>query len=185
MRRTRLPLILGMTLAVMALPAGLFAQTIKVGIIDMERAIVGSVEGKKAEAAFTAKLEQLRKSIETQQKELEAQQTKLRTQERLLDDTLKANMTRDIERRQTELTRAQEDAQKELDTLRTELMRPIAEVAETIMEKYAREQDYTLIIDTSNPQNGSIVWTNPKAEITDTITKMIDAEMAKNPPKKP
>jgi outer membrane protein len=169
----------------MALPAGLFAQTIKIGILDMERAIVGSVEGKKAEAAFTAKLDQLRKSIETQQKELEAQQTKLRTQERLLDDTLKANMTRDIERRQTDLTRSQEDAQKELDTLRTELMRPIAEVAETILERHAREQDYTLIIDTSNPQNGSIVWTNPKADLTETITKMIDAEMAKNPPKKP
>jgi len=185
MRRTRLPLILGMTLAVIALPAGLLAQNIKIGIIDMERAIVGSVEGKKAEATFTAKLEQLRKSIETQQKELEAQQTKLRTQERLLDDTLKANMTRDIERRQTELARAQEDAQRELDTLRTELMRPIAEVADGILQKYAKEQDYTLIIDSSNPQNGSIIWTNPKSEITETITKMIDAELAKNPPKKP
>jgi outer membrane protein len=184
MRRTRWPLIL-MTLAVMTLPAGLLAQNVKVGIIDMERAIVGSVEGKKAEATFTAKLEALRKSIETKQKDLETQQTKLRTQDKLLDEALKANMTRDIEQRQTELTRAQEDAQKELDTLRTELMRPIAEVAETIVEKYAKEQDYTLIIDTSNPQNGSIVWVNPKDEITETITKLIDAEMAKNPPKKP
>src|SRR5262245_10429156 len=184
MRGTRLPLML-MTVAVLTLPTGLLAQTIKIGVVDMERAIVGSVEGKKAEATFTAKLEELRKSIETKQKDLEAQQAKLRTQERLLDDTLKANMTRDIERRQTELTRSQEDAQKELDTLRTELMRPIAEVAETILEKYGKEQDYTLIIDTSNPQNGSIVWTNPKADLTETITKMIDAELAKNPPKKP
>jgi Skp family chaperone for outer membrane proteins len=64
-------------------------------------------------------------------------------------------------------------------------MRPIAEVAESILDKYAKEQDYTLIIDASNPQNGSIVWTNPKSEITETITKMIDAELAKNPPKKP
>src|SRR5262245_556851 len=185
MRQKRLPLILGMALAVLAQPAGLFAQNIKIGVVDMERAIVGSTEGKKAEATWTGKLEELRKSIETKQKELEAQQTKLRTQDKLLDETLKANMTRDIERRQTELTRSQEDAQKELDTLRTELMRPIAEVAETILEKYAKEQDYTLIIDSSNPQNGSIVWTNPKAEITETITKLIDAELAKNPPKKP
>jgi Skp family chaperone for outer membrane proteins len=64
-------------------------------------------------------------------------------------------------------------------------MRPIAEVAETIVQKFAKDGDYTLIIDTSNPQNGSIVFTNPKAEITAEITKLIDAEMAKNPPKKP
>ena len=47
MRRLRLPLILGLTLAVLGVPAGLPAQTIKVGVVDMERAIVGSVEGKK------------------------------------------------------------------------------------------------------------------------------------------
>ena len=52
MRRLRLPLMLGLTLAVLAVPAGLPAQTIKVGVVDMERAIVGSVEGKKAEAAL-------------------------------------------------------------------------------------------------------------------------------------
>ena len=184
MRGTRLPLIL-ITVAVLTLPTGLLAQTIKIGVVDMERAIVGSVEGKKAEATFTAKLEELRKSIETKQKEIESQQTKLRTQDKLLDESLKANMTRDIERRQTELERAQQDAQRELDTLRTELMRPIAEVAESILDKYAKEQDYTLIIDSSNPQNGSIVWTNSKNEITETITKLIDAELAKNPPKKP
>src|SRR5262245_48212362 len=185
MRQKRLPLILGMTLAVLMLPAGLFAQNIKIGVVDMEKAIVGSVEGQKAEKTFTAKLEELRKSIETKQKDLEAQQTKLRTQDKLLDETLKANMNRDIEYRQTELARAQEDAQKELDTLRSELMRPIAEVAEAILDKYAKEQDYTLIIDSSNPQNGSIVFVKSKAEITETTTKMIDAEMAKNPPKKP
>jgi len=56
MRGTRLPLML-MILAVLTLPTGLLAQTIKIGVVDMERAIVGSVEGKKAEAAFRQVLE--------------------------------------------------------------------------------------------------------------------------------
>jgi len=53
------------------------------------------------------------------------------------------------------------------------------------LNAYAKENNYTVIIDTSNPQNGSVVFVNDKAEITDEIIKRIDAEMAKAPPKKP
>lgn len=178
-------------LAVLALfTTPLIAQNLKIGIVDMERAIVQSVDGKKSEATFTTKFEEYRKSIETRQKDLDTAQTKLRTQERLLGDGPKAELTRDITRRQTDLTRLQEDAQKELDTLRADLMRPIATVAEGVLNKYSADNNFTLIIDTSNPNNTSILWFNPKAEVTDAIIKLIDAELAKAPaapaaPKKP
>ena len=166
-------------------PAVLLAQQARIGIVDMERAIVQTVEGKKAEGTFTAKFEEYRKKIEGIQKQLETDQTKLRTQERVLNETVKAELSRNITKGQTDLTRLQEDAQKDLDTLRSELMRPIAEVAEAVLNAYAKENNYTVIIDTSNPQNGSVVFVNDKAEITDEIIKRIDAEMAKAPPKKP
>jgi outer membrane protein len=171
-------------LAWMLLPAALLGQQVKVAVVDMERAIVQSAEGKKAEAGFTTKFEELRKSIDGKQKELESAQTKLRTQERLLDDTVKGDLNRTVTRLQTEIARQQEDAQKELDDLRNELMRPIAQVAETVLKNYAAEAGFTLIIDSSNP-NGSIVFVNDDVDITNEMIKRIDAEMAKNPPKKP
>jgi len=167
------------------LPAAVFAQEVKIGLVDMERAIVQSAEGKKAEANFNAKFEQLRKDIEAKQKHIEDQQNKLKTQERLLDDAAKASITKDVEKSQTELTRAQDDAQKELDALRNELMRPIAQVAEAIADNYAQAHGFTLLIDYSSPQNTSIVFKDPQADLTDEIIRLIDAEMAKNAPKKP
>jgi outer membrane protein len=178
-------MIIQLTIVLMLAAGTIHAQTLKIGVVDMERAIVGSSEGKKAEAAFTAKFEVFRKDVETRQKQLEDTQNRLRTQERLLSEQVKADLAKDITRRQTELTRAQEDAQRELDALRGELMRPLAQVAEVVVNTFAREQGFTLIIDSSNPQNQSLIFVNPNADITNEIIKRIDAELAKNPPKKP
>jgi outer membrane protein len=184
MRRVTLSVTLALV-AVCFLPIVSVAQGMKVGVVDMQRAIVQSVEGKKAEATFTGKLESYRKDIESKQQQLDTTQNKLKTQDRLLAADVKATLTKDVERLQTEITRGQEDAQKELDTMRTDLMKPIAEAAETALNAYAKQEGYTLIIDSSNPENTTIIAVNPAADITDTVIKLIDAEMAKNPPKKP
>jgi outer membrane protein len=169
----------------LALPATLAAQGMKIAVADMEKAIVQSVDGQKAETTFTKRLEELRKNIEGKQKAIEDAQNKLKTQDRVLDDTVRAERNRDIERQQTELTRLQEDAQRELETLRTDLMRPIAEVADRVLRAYGDEQGLDFILDRSNPQNDSIIYVHPQSDITETITKRIDAELAKAAPKKP
>ncbi len=140
-----------------------------------------TLDGKKAEAAWAAKFDSLRKVVEAKQQQITDAQNKLKTQDRLLADTAKASLTKDVERWQIELTRLQEDSQKELDAMRADVMKPIAQVAEAVVNAYAMENGFSLILDISNPQNESIIWTNPKADITDVVTKLIDTEMAKAP----
>jgi len=171
--------------AILLFTGALSAQE-KVGVVDMQGAIVGSAEGKKAEVNFTAKLEQYRKDIDSRQKHIEDQQNKLKTQDKMLSDAVKGGITQDIQKSQTELTRIQEDAQKELESLRDSLMRPIAQVAQAVVNEYAQVHGFTLIIDSSNPQNTSIVYVDENnANITKEIIKLIDQEMAKAAPKKP
>lgn len=168
------------------LPVTMQAQE-KIGVVDMQRAIIQSAEGKKAEANFSAKFEQYRKDIEARQKHIEDQQNKLKTQDKMLSDSVKADINNDIDKSQTELKRVQEDAQKDLESLRDQLMRPIAEVAQAVLNQYTQERGFTLIIDSSNPQNNSIVYVDEKnVDLTDDLVKLIDTEMAKNAqPKKP
>src|SRR5437016_6018672 len=149
-------------------------QISKIAVVDFERAIVQSVEGKKSSGQFNAKLQSKQADAEKRQKELEDAQKKLQTQERTLSETAKANLQKDIERHTTELKRFNEDAQKELQSLRDELLRPIAERASGILNALAAEQGYTLIVDISNPQS-NVVWSNPKNDITEELTRRIDA----------
>ncbi|HSU87819.1 MAG TPA: OmpH family outer membrane protein, partial [Terriglobia bacterium] len=176
MVRFKLLLLVIMTVLVSAPLA--HGQTSKVAVVDFEKAVVESVEGKKSSDKFNGTLQAKQADGEKRQKELEDAQRKLQTQERTLSDTAKANLQKDIERRTTELQRYNEDTQKELQSLRDELLRPIAERASAILNAMAVEQGYTLIVDVSNPQNNA-VWFNPKNDITAELTKRIDAEMAK------
>src|SRR6266436_2886288 len=150
------------------------AQVSKVAVVDFERAIVESAEGKKSSDKFNATLQSKQAEGEKRQKELEDAQRKLQTQERTLSETAKANLQKDIDRRTTEMQRFNEDSQKELQSLRDELLRPIAERASGILNAIAAEQGYTLVVDVSNPQN-NVVWFNPKNDITAELTKRIDA----------
>ena len=150
------------------------AQMSKVGVVDFERAIVESVEGKKSSDKFNATLQAKQADGEKRQKELEDAQKKLQTQERTLSEAAKANLQKDIDRRTTELQRFNEDSQKELQSLRDELLRPIAEKASGLLNAIAAERGYTLIVDVSNPQN-NIVWFNPQNDVTAELTRRIDA----------
>jgi len=150
-----------------------FAQA-RIAVVDFERAAVSSAEGKKAEAQFNAKLEQKRNEIEKKQKELDEKQNQLKTQERVLSDTAKAEISRDIERRTTELTRLNEDAQKELDSLRQELLGPVVSLARRVLDALASERAYDTILDSSAPQN-NIIFVDKRIDLTEELVKRIDA----------
>ena len=156
--------------------------------MDFERAVVESKEGKKSSDKFNATLQAKQSDIEKRQKELEDQQRKLQNGARTLSDVAKADLQKDIDRRTTELQRVNEDAQKELQALRDELLRPIAERATAILNAMAAERNYTLVVDLSNQEN-NVLWFNAKNDITAELVKRIDdvtaQEATKGEPSKP
>jgi outer membrane protein len=153
------------------------AQLSKVVVVDFERAVVESDEGKKASDKFNGILQAKQGEVEKKQKELDDQQKKLQTGARTLSDQAKADIQRDIDRRTTELQRLNEDAQRELQSSRDELLKPIAERASAVLGVMAEQENYTLVIDISNPES-NVVWKNPKNDITDELIKRINASSA-------
>src|SRR5213593_4420134 len=172
MTHLKWPLLLTVILLFPLIPVR--SQTSRVAVVDFEKAVVESAEGKKSSERFNATLQSKQAEAEKRQKELEDAQKKLQTQGPALSETAKANLQKDIDRHTTELQRFNEDAQKELQSVRDELLRPIAERASAILNALAAEQGYTLIVDISNPQS-NIVWFNPKNDITEELTRRIDA----------
>jgi outer membrane protein len=146
-------------------------------VVDFEKAVVESDEGKKASEKFNALLQAKQGEIEKKQKDIEDQQKKLQNGARTLSDQAKADIQRDIDKRTTELTRLNEDAQRELQASRDELLKPIADFATAVLGAMAAQENYTLVIDISNPES-NVVWKNPKNDITDELIKKINAAAA-------
>jgi outer membrane protein len=176
MIRLKLPVLL---LIALLIPMGtVWSQGAKIAVVDFERAIIESAEGKESSAKFNVKLQEKQKEAENRQKALEAIQTRLQTQDKVLSDAVKAGLQRDLQRGQTDLTRLNEDAQKELETMRNELLQPIAQRASALLQAFAAEQSYTVVIDVSNPET-NVVWHNPRNDITAELVRRIDASAPK------
>src|SRR5687768_9546611 len=144
---------LSVLLAIVLTPIALQAQgPPKIAVVNFEQAVVESAEGKKAAAEFNTKFEEHRTKIEGKQKEIADMENRLQTQQRALSEAAVADLTRNIQRGQTDLTRMNEDAQRELGTYREELLRPISDAAAAILQGFAAEQGFTVIFDLSNPQ---------------------------------
>jgi outer membrane protein len=166
--------------ALVVLAPILQAQLSSIAVVDFERAVVESRDGKQSSEKFNATLQAKQADIEKRQKDLDEAEKKLQNGARTLSDTAKADLQKDIDRKTTELKRINEDAQKDLQLLRDELLRPIAERATALLNAMADEQGYTVVIDVSNPEN-SVLWVNPKNDISAELIKRLDAQ-APQPP---
>ena len=156
----------------------------KVAVVDFQRAITENSEGKKAQESFLAEITKRQSDFDKKQKSLDDAQTKLRTQEKVLDDSAKSNLSKQIDQTTTELNRMNEDAQKELGDLQQRLFRPIAERAQKVLQAYAAETGFGVVFDISG-QTNSIIYYQDVSDITTEIIRRVDAEAGKTAPAKP
>jgi outer membrane protein len=180
MTRLKLFLLTTIMTTIAAAPAVLRAQNSKVAAVDFERAVVQCAEGKKASDKFNGAVQAKQTELAQRQKDIDDSTKKLQNGARTLSDAAKTELQKDIDKKTTELQRLNEDAQKELEMMRDELLRPIAQRATALLNAMAEQSGYTMVIDVSNPQS-NVVFVNQKFDITEDLIKRIDAEAAKAP----
>jgi Skp family chaperone for outer membrane proteins len=149
-------------------------------VIDFNSAVIGNAEGKVAYGKFQEAVGEKQKGLAEKQKSLQAIQDKLRTQDKTLSDDAKANYNKQVDLINTDLTRMNEDAQRDLGEMQQQLFAPIAGRVRSVMEGYAKEMGFALVFDTST-QNSNMVYWDPVADITTEVIRRVDADAAKNP----
>jgi len=127
-----------------------------------------------------AEVNKRQKEFETKQKSLSDAQSKLQTQDKALSDTAKGDLSRQIDKLNTELQRMNDDAQKELGDLQQQLFRPIMEQTQKVLQAYSAENGFAVVFDVSSQAN-SIIYVQDVADITTEIIRRVDANVAKAP----
>jgi len=165
------------TVWVLLLPLGLLAQSTgatKIGTLHILRAISESAEGKQALGEFNKKAEAKRDELQRKNGEIEQLQKQLQDQARTLNDESRAALAKNIDSKTTELQRAQQDAQKEFGDMQNEIINRIGNKLVPVVQQYAKENNYALIMDSSN-QSYQLIYFDPAIDITDDIIKRYDA----------
>jgi outer membrane protein len=164
--------------AASAASVGSPAGASKIAVIDFERAVTGTAEGKKAAEQFQGEITKRQNGMQAKNKEGQDIQTKLQTQDKVLSDQQKAEYTKKLESLQTELTRENEDAQRELGDMQQKLFAPIAQRVQQAIKDYATENGFGVVLDTSSQSNNIMHWSDV-ADITTEIIRRVDATAPK------
>ena len=152
----------------------------KVAVVDFQKAVLENAEGKKAQEKLMAEVSKRQKDFEEKQKSLQDAQNKLQTQDKALSDTAKADLSRQIEKLNTDLQRMNDDAQKDIGDLQQQLLRPIADRAQKVLQAYSAENGFSVVFDVSN-QTNNIIYVQEVADITTEIIRRVDSELVKAP----
>jgi len=102
-------------------------------------------------------------------------QDQLKTQGDKLNDEARNKLVKDIETKQKSLQRQLEDAQGEYQGAQGELVNRIGGKLMEVLDKYAKANGYSMILDVSNPQS-PVLWAGASSDVTQEIANAYNAQ---------
>lgn len=149
------------------------APPTKVGIIAFQNAIISTKDGQKAAADLTARFAPRKAGLEKKQSTISQLQDQLRKGTNTMSDEAKQKLMREIDQNTKSLNRETEDAQAELDQEQNKIMQELGQRLIAVIDKYAKDNAYTLIVDVSSQQTPVIFAANG-IDITQDIIALYD-----------
>ena len=144
------------------------AQAQKMVIIDMQRDVLATTDGKKAAAAIDAKFAPVKAEIDQLNKDIVAKQTKFSQSRASATPAAVASAQAEIESLTTALKRKQEDAQQDLQDEENKQLGTIVPKLTQIINSYTAANQISFVVDTSaNPNN--LIYGDASVNITPQI----------------
>jgi len=131
------------------------APPTKVGIIAFQNAIISTKDGQKAAADLTTRFAPKKSELEKKQSTIAQLQDQLRKGTNTMSEEAKQKLMREIDQNTKSLNRETEDAQAELDQEQNKIMQELGQRIVAVIDKYAKENGYTLIMDVSSRRRSS------------------------------
>jgi len=160
----------------------------KIGTINIEAAIFASNEGQRDGNEVAKKLEPKQTELKSLNDEVEGLKKQLNTQGASLNDDAKSELSKKIEQKQKQLERNNQDLQEEARNQENEIGQRILRKMGPLIVKYASDNGYALIIDTSpNNQwpNGPVLWQSQGLDITKVIVDQYNVQSGVPAPAQP
>ncbi|MDD2540736.1 MAG: OmpH family outer membrane protein [Desulfuromonadaceae bacterium] len=152
-----------------------FAADLKLGYIDMQRALTTSDAGKEAKEQLATKVKKFQDEINVKQEELKKLKEELEKQGTMLSDSSRAAKEKDYQNKLKDFQRFTKDAQDELQGKDEELTRRILEGMEKVIKEYGQQNGYTFIF----VKNESMLFVDEKADLTDAVLKLFNSSRKK------
>lgn len=144
------------------------AETLKVGVVDLLKALNESDAGKRAKADLESLIKSKQASIEEKGKTIEKLKIDLEKQAAIISPEAKKAKEEELERLIRDYQRIVADSQAEVKKKEGELTGEILKDLRNTINKIASEEGYSLVLEYAE---GIILYANKSLDITDKVIK--------------
>lgn len=133
--------------ALSAIPA---VAQLKVGVVDFQKAVLGSAEIKKAQADLEARFRPRQEAMQKLQTELQQISAQLQSMSGKLTPQAEGDLRSQGTRKERELQRMNEDLQADVDRERNDILQRSGRQMREVVSKMAAEKGFDVVIDSAN-----------------------------------
>jgi outer membrane protein len=152
------------------------ATELKIGCVDMQRALNESEAGKKAKVVMESAYGKFQSEIAERRNELQAFHDNLQRQGLMLSEKVKQEKERDYQNKLKEFKRWGEDRQAELKQKEMELTKATLKGLAITVKKLGEEEKFTVILEKNE---AILLYTSEAVDLTDRVIKIFNSGGAK------
>jgi Skp family chaperone for outer membrane proteins len=143
--------------------------------INLNAAVAGTRDGKKANTELQEKFAPRRKQIENEQAQVASLEREMRNSAAALPEAKRSEMEQALKEGQKKLDRERQDYQEELQREQLSFMQQISPKIVAVLNKYANDHHYDVVLDTSN-RGGPVLYSTPEYDITSGVIAAYDSK---------
>lgn len=169
MRRTLfIPLLICLAFAA----ANVNAAEVKIGYVDLQKAINMSAEGKSAKDMIAKKVSEYEVQVAQRKEELQKAKDEFEKQALLLSDEARAAKDRDLKDKYKDFQRFTKDIQEELQQVDADMTRKILAGVLKVAADIGEQEKFTAIFEKNE---SSMVYADPAIDLTERVIKQYNA----------
>lgn len=166
---TRYTAFLGL-LAVLFVSLGARAD-VKIGYIDMQKAIQETGSGKKAKKELEDEFNKKKKELEKMETEIKKKGEEFEKRSGVMNEDARNKKNAELQGEMRKYQESAAKAQMEIQKRERDLTQPIVDRLRKILDDIAKKDDYTVILEKAE---NSVMWAKKEIDLTERVVKEFD-----------
>lgn len=146
---------------------------VKIGYVDMQKAIQSTKAGQKAKKNLEAEFEKRKKTLQSKEANLKKQGEELEKKAMVLSEDVRSKKQKEFQQNMMEFQQTVQKNQHEIQQEERKLTEPILKKLQAVIEDMAKKESYTVILE--KRENG-VLWAQKDLDITDQVVKAFEAK---------
>ncbi len=166
-------------LALLLAAAPAVRADVKIGYVDLQRAIREVEEGKSATATLRKDFDAKQKTLDGKKAEFDRLKTEFEKQSVVMADAVKKEKAGELDRKAMELQQLFMQLQKDLSAREGEVMRGIVDKMAGVVREIAEADGFTMVLER---QDAGIVYAPPSLDLTNELVRKYNARFGAGKP---